>query len=222
MSRGFAPPILRHAPHAAGAVLALAVLWAPLPFASVRPFEETLLFVAVALALALAAPAVAVRTGRLAAVAWPAGALVALAGWGYAQSFPWPATLVRWLSPRHAELWGKAAEMLGEEAVGAPRFTVEAAASRGVALTCLALAAALVAAALAARSRRARRGLALAVVAAALFQVVYGARGWLAGSAEIWGLTVPGVTDRLRGTFVNPNHLAYLLEIALALAFAAG
>ena len=219
MSGGSAAPILRHLPFAAGGLLALALVWAPLPYASVLPPAEALLRLAAALALALAAPAVAVRPGRLAPVAVPAAALAAVAAWGFVQALPLPAAVVRLLSPRHAELWAKASELTG--GVGWPRLTVEAAASRGVALSAAALAAALVAAALAGRSRRVRRALWAAVLVAALVQIVYGARGWLAESSEIWGRTVPGVADRLRGSFVNPNHLAYLLEIALAVAFAA-
>ncbi len=67
-----------------------------------------------------------------------------------------------------------------------------------------------------------RRGLAAAVLAGAAFQVLYGTRGWFARSDEIWGVAVAGSPSRLRGTFVNPNHLALFLEIALALVFAWG
>jgi O-antigen ligase len=85
----------------------------------------------------------------------------------------------------------------------------------------LAAAAALVGAAAVGRSRRARRLLAAAVAAAALFQVLYGVPRWAAASATIWGVPVPGDARRLRGTFVNPDHLATFLLPALAVAFAA-
>jgi O-antigen ligase len=213
---------------ASAALLTALVAWAPLPFASVQAPARTALWAGCAVALALAAPLVARRPGRLRPVAWPALALVGLALLGWLQSLPWPPLLVRLVSPRHAELWRRAGELLaiagpqgGVDAVGWPRLTLEAAASRQVALAAAALAAALVAAALAGRQRRHRRWLAGAVVAGSLFQVLYGVRGWLAESHLVWGVPVPGVADRLRGTFVNPNHAAYLLEIGLAVTFAA-
>lgn len=217
-------------------LLAALAAWAPLPFASVQPAARTALWVGVALALALAAPAVARRPGRLRPVAIPALSLLGLAALGVLQSLPWPPALVRLLSPRHAELWRRAGELLtgagldgaglnletsANAVVGWPRLTLEAAASRHTALACAALAAVLLAAVLAGRQRRHRRWLAAALVGGALFQVLYGVRGWLARADHIWGVPVPGIADRLRGTFVNPNHVAYLLEIALAVTFAA-
>lgn len=216
-------PILRHLPAVAAAGLALLVLWAPLPFASVEPAAATALVVVAALLLVVAAPAA--RPHRLRPVAVPAAALAALAVLGALQALPWPPALVGLLSPRHGELWRRAAELAapveGLAAARWPRLSVAPADSLRVALLCAGLALLLVAAALAGRRRRHRRWLAVAVVAAALFQVLYGARHLLAGSRQIWGVAVPGVGDRLRGTFVNPNHLAYLLEIALAVALAA-
>lgn len=198
--------------------MALLVVWAPLPFASVEPAAATLLIVVSALLLAVAAPAA--RPHRLRRVAVPAAALGGLALLGVLQALPWPPALVGLLSPRHGELWRRAADLVAP-AAGWPRLSVAPADSHRVALVCAGLAALLLAAALAGRRRRHRRWLAAAVVGAALFQVLYGARHLLAGSQQIWGVAVPGVGDRLRGTFVNPNHLAYLLEIALAVTLAA-
>jgi O-antigen ligase len=59
---------------------------------------------------------------------------------------------------------------------------------------------------------------ALAACAGGLFQVVFGARAL--GSPTIWGQPVTGGADRLRGTFVNPDHLAFYLGLALPVAFA--
>jgi O-antigen ligase len=52
--------------------------------------------------------------------------------------------------------------------------------------------------------------LAVAVAGAAVIQVFWGLRSWLSGEAT-----------RLHGTFVNPDHLAVFLEIALSVSFAA-
>src|SRR4029077_5179340 len=56
---------------------------------------------------------------------------------------------------------------------------------------------------------------------ASAFQVFFGARGWSSQQTLLWGVEVPG-TPRLRGSFVNPDHLALYLEIGLAAAFAWG
>jgi O-antigen ligase len=53
-------------------------------------------------------------------------------------------------------------------------------------------------------------------------QILYGSGPWISGSTEIWHTPVPGDPTRLRGTFVNPDHLASYLEIALAVTFAWG
>src|SRR6185503_14236892 len=74
------------------------------------------------------------------------------------------------------------------------------------------VAAALLAAALVARERAARRAIGLSLLIAAGFEVVYGSRRGTASTAEIWGTEVPTATRRLRGTFVNPDHLALFFE----------
>jgi O-antigen ligase len=58
-------------------------------------------------------------------------------------------------------------------------------------------------------SRVRRRWLAVAITGAAIVQVFLGLRGWLSEEAP-----------RLHGTFVNPDHLAVYLEIALCVCFA--
>ena len=222
-------PIIRHLATVAAVLLGAAVAWAPLPFGSVEPAAETALRLAAALLLALAAPLA--RAERLRPVALPALALVALAALGALQSLPWPPWLADLLSPRHARIWGRAAELLATArqttgsdlpVPGWPRLSLDPGASRQVAVTLVALAALLAASALIGRSRRRRRWLVGGVVAVAVFEVAYGTRQLLAGSLQVWGVEVLGVTDRLRGTYVNPNHVAYLLEIALAVVFAAG
>ncbi len=69
-------------------------------------------------------------------------------------------------------------------------------------------------------SRRVRRTLFGALLLAATVQVVIGVAQWISRSNTLWGVTVLSVGSRLRGSFVNPNHLALFLEIALAVAFA--
>lgn len=221
--------IIRHprrwqACHLVGGLLALAVLWAPLPFGSVTPGAATALQAGAF--LLFAAAVLATREARRLRAAGPALALVGLALMALAQSLPWPAPLVSVVSPEHARLHREAAVVL-EAATGEPAaggwwpLSVAPDVSRRAAAGFLALAAAFAAAALV-LGRLGRRWLAAALAAGALFQIVYGARRFLVGATTIWGEQVRGGGGRLRGTFVNPNHLATFLLIVLPVLFAWG
>jgi O-antigen ligase len=203
--------------------LAVLVLWAPWPFASVTPWAWALLATGICAAFALAlltAPGSAFRP-----VAVPAAALVGLAVLGLAQSLPWPAPLAEAVSPGHVRLAREAGAALDPGArapeAGAVALSVAPRESRRSAATFAVVAAALAAAAAAGRLREGRRLVGAAVLAAALAQVAYGAPRWVAGAETVWGVAV-GAGQRLQGTFVNPNHFALYLEMALALAFAWG
>jgi O-antigen ligase len=212
--------ILRHAPSLLTGWLALLLLWAPLPFGGVTPWAAALLQVAAFAALVLAAWALeSPRDLRRALL--PAGALAAVALLGLAQSLPWPASLVDLVSPGHAGIWRQAGELPGVPSPGTPRLSLAPQASRAAALTWAAAAALLLAGAAAGRRRVLRRGLLVALLAGALFQILFGAQQWFAQTRTLWGVEIP-VSPRLHGTFVNPNHLALYLEMALPLAFAWG
>lgn len=198
----------------ATAILVAGVLWAPLPAASVTVLGELVVRL-----LALAALIVAVgswptlRRSRSVLVASAAILLLALLGLAQAQA--WPSPLARLVSPEHFRLAAQAAAAVEVVEVGT---TVEVdrvflslapGKSRSTALSLLCTIGAFVAAFCAARRRRLRRWLALSVVAAGLVQLLVGARPFASGS-------VP----RLRGTFVNPDHLATLLEISLSVCLA--
>jgi O-antigen ligase len=205
-------PVLR-----AGALVAL-VLWAPLPFGSVTGKAASALaaasFVVAALALLAEPSRVLARATRLALAA-----LVAVSALGALQLVPLPVRLAASLSPGHARLVGETHRAFGVAATPPLALTLDRDATRGTLELWAMAAAVLLAAALHGGSRRARRALGAALCGAALFQVVYGVQQWLTGASTIWGTTVP-YTPRLRGSFVNPNHLALLLEIAVAVAFA--
>ncbi len=218
MSPTVGAPIIRYGADGAGLVLALLVVWAPVPFASVEPWSEALLRLGVATALLLVAPALR-STRRLRPVAVPAASLLALGLYGLLQSLSWPAWLAGWISPRHRELSAAAADILGGAPGGVP-LSIAPAVSRQAALAFAVPAAALVVGALVSRRRYRRHWLLAGLVAAAVFQLLYGFRHWLAGSREIWGVEVPIFGQRVQGTYVNANHLAYLLEAALAATFA--
>lgn len=185
-------PIIRHFGTAVAVVLALLLFWAPLPFGSVTRWGSALVQVTAFLALALAA--MTARMRDLKAVAAPAAALALIALLGLLQSLP----------------------------LGAEARSLAPDASARTALTWAAVAAVLIASAVASRRRDRRRWMAAALIGAAVFQILYGARRWIARATEIWSVTVPGDPSRLRGTFVNPDHLSSYLEIALAVTFAWG
>jgi O-antigen ligase len=199
------------------AAVALAVLLfcAPLPFGGVTRWGSAAVQAVAFGAFVLAA--LTARTRDLKSVAAPVLALAAVALLGVLQSLSWPRTLTAALSPRYAGL----REAAGWAGTRVP-LSLAADVSGRTALTWAAVAAVLAASAVAARRWDRRRWLAAAVLGAAMFQILYGAGPLIAGSTEIWHVPVPGDPTRLRGTFVNPDHLAGYLEIALAVAFAWG
>jgi O-antigen ligase len=210
--------MIRHFAHRATvAAVALAVLLfcAPLPFGSVTRWGS-----AAVQAVAFGAFVLAASTARsrdLRTVAAPALALSAIAVLGALQSLSWPRMLAAAFSSRFTGLRDAAGSGGGRVPLSlAPDVSAQ------TALTWAAAAAVLVASAVAARRRDRRRWLAAAVLGAAVVQILYGSGPWISGSTEIWHTPVPGDPTRLRGTFVNPDHLASFLEIALAVTFAWG
>ena len=211
-------------------MLAGAVWWAPWPFGSVVPWASGVVAAlgALCLAASLAVGGRASRVRSILPVAVPAATLVLLAGLGALQAVAWPAPIAATLSPEHVRL-ARAAEAAlvdgvtagtrTEPAPAAVPLSLAPAVSLRTALLVASLAAALAAAALTGRGRAGRRLLGGAVLSVALAQILYGAPRWLARSPTLWGVAIPG-SERLRGTYVNPNHFALLLEIALAVAFA--
>ncbi|MCP4202463.1 MAG: O-antigen ligase family protein [bacterium] len=136
--------------------------------------------------------------------------LVALALVALLQSLAWPRGLVEALSSGHAQLAGEAAAAIGAEQRTWIALSLNPSASREVALDMLVLGALAFGAARVGRRRSGRRLLAAAVLASASVQIVLGLRPWLSGQ-------VP----RLRGSYLNPDHLCVLLEMAACIALAA-
>ena len=205
-------------------LLAVLVLWVPLPFGSVVPWSHTVLQITACLLLALAAVSTK-RASDLRPAALPAICIAAVALLGALQASTFPATIVRTISPEHARLQAVAHETLADAGFARKvpsSLSLAPSASRAAALTFAAVAACLLAAVAAARERPHRRVLAAALLGSAIFQVLYGAAALAARRGTIWGQVVPGDAARLRGTFINADHLAFYLELALAAAFAWG
>ncbi len=211
--------MIRHLDRAVTLSLALVVFLAPLPFGGAVGWAETALEVALAVLLA------AVAAGGWPAAAWgravrtAAAACAALAGWAALQSVAWPAGLAAALSPNHLTLWRQGRALAAAPAAGIP-LSLAPEASRGAALGALAVGAALLLGAAAGATRAARRWLGAAVLGGGICELLYGAPRWMTGDTTIWTVDVGSAARRLRGTFVNPNHFALALELALVVSFA--
>lgn len=195
-------------------VAALAV-WLPLPFGSVLPWCHTVLGLA-AFALLAVAALWAPHLGGLRRAAVPLAALAGVAALGALQSVSWPMALVRTVSPEHATTL--ASTLPTREVASAP-LSLAPANSLAASLTWASAAACLALGVLLGYTRKCRRVLAFALLGSGVAQVLIGS--WLLAtrSTTLWGLGVPE-GHRLRGTFVNPDHLAVYLEILLPVAFA--
>ncbi len=204
----------------AAVLLALVAAWAPLPFASVEPGARLILAIGIltALVLTLLDPPPA---RSLAPVLPGATALAVVGLWGIVQAAPLPGPVVRALSQPAAE-WQEVAARLASQTSDDARLHLSLAPDQSlqVGLWLLTLAGLALAAATVGRRRRYRRWLLLTCASAGLFQALYGARRWAARSSEIWGVEVPGSGARLRGTFVNSDHLAFYLALVLAMTTA--
>jgi hypothetical protein len=199
--------------------LAAALVWAPLPFGSVMPRQEYWLHLWTA-AVFLLALVSGERLAPLRAARGAGLALAAVALLGAVQARAWPAGAVAIVSPEHRQLSAEAAALAGAAAPAAVPLSLAPSTSRAAAASWLAAALALAAAAMAGRVRERRRYLLGALLGSALFQVIFGAQRWVVQARETWGVPVPSDPTRLRGTFVNPNHLAAFVGIGLPVAFA--
>jgi hypothetical protein len=217
--------MIRHVPARSWALAALLVA-APLPFGSVSAGPATALLVATLATLALTLWTIPEDE------AYPlprelvlcAAAIAGVALLGALQSFALPPAIVGALAPESLHLAQQAAELAAKNpnqaVVTSTALSLAPEASRSAALDWLLPAAAFLAAARIGASRRVRRALGLALLVAAGAQVVIGVAQWVLRSQTLWGVTLESAGTRLRGSFVNPNHLALFLEIALAVAFA--
>jgi O-antigen ligase/tetratricopeptide (TPR) repeat protein len=126
---------------------------------------------------------------------------------------PLPRAVAAALSPGAARLYDKVPGLT--PAAWLP-LSLRAAASLELAGRLTAYAAVFaVAAALAARGRGAGRRILTAVFAVGLFQALYGSYEYLTGHQHIFGYAKRFYTDSATGTYINQNHYAGALEMAL-------
>lgn len=206
----------------AALLLLLIVCVAPLPFGSVLLRERVVLDVIACLALAAALLQHPQPTRNRAFL--PAMLVAGIGVFGLLQSLTWPASLGGWLAPALSQSWQATAELLTPGAADggatANPLSLAPAVSRQVGIHWLSAAAALWAAGLIGGVRQHRRVLAMGFLGVCTLEILYGANLWIARSTRIWGIEVSGSPNRLRGTYINPDHLAFLLAIAIACTFA--
>lgn len=173
--------------------LILLLLWAPLPFGSVEPW--------------------AVLTLELAAALLGAFGIVLLVVEGTRPSRPFVLALLGWLG-----ILGIAALQVAPLPGGpisvSPPDTVDAA------LRWFAYGLVGIAAAAAFRTRRHFVHLAVAILAAGVFQAVYGAAEFLSGNDSIFGYKKRYYVDVATGTFINRNHFAGFLALSVPFGLA--
>jgi putative inorganic carbon (HCO3(-)) transporter len=185
------------------------IVLAPLPFGSVPPAGRLMLEL---LALALTAIWIFAATRGTVALP-PRSARVALIGLlviAALQAIPLGATAVSALSPRVAALHG------GLDPVPDPTLSMAPDATASALRTGAALVGILFVATSVVAARGARR-LAIAALAVAAFQGLYGLLVLASGHDRIWSVPKIAYLDSATGTFVNHNHFAGFLAATLPL-----
>ncbi len=202
------------------ALLALLVS-APLPFGSVEPWAVLAIEIAAA-ALAILACLVAAREPGMPArsarrMLLPAAILV---GIGVVQLLPAPAGWTRLLAPQSATARAGISAVVPDLPKGWSPESLEPPATTDALLRVMAYVLLGLAAAVALRTPAHLRQAAWAIAASGAFQAVYGAAEYLTGHQHIFAYAKKYYADEASGTFINRNHFAGYL--AMALPFALG
>jgi len=196
------------------------VLLAPLPFGSVQP--------GYVLAIELIASAIGVLSMALLALdedaraALPKASLLlcgAIVLLGVFQILPLPFSIAERFNPT-ADLVRPLLPYLGTERPPTVTWSVAPAETTDALLRFVAYVWIGLGAVLALDTTEARRGFAIALVASAAFQAVYGSGEYLTGRQHIFSFAKKHYLDSATGTFINRNHYATFL--AMALPFALG
>jgi O-antigen ligase len=202
--------------------------WLPLPFGSVVEAARRPL---VAVPLALGAVACLIRfvaTRDRASTAQPTRAWLV---WGYGtllfcavgalQLIPLPASVLNSVSPESYRIWTHASRVAS--LAGVPTGTLHPVSVDPRATTLelfrlVGLFATFLLAALLIRNHTRRMVLISFAGLSALFQMAYGVHEAALGRYAIWGWPNRLIHGRVTGTFVNPNHFAHYVALAVPLA----
>jgi O-antigen ligase len=194
------------------------ILITPLPFGSVQAGWV--------LAIELAAAALGLLAVLLigrdedARRSVPRGALLICGGviaLGIFQIIPWPFAIAEKFNPT-ADLVRPLIPYLGLDHPPAVSWSVAAPETTDALLRFIAYVLIGLAAAVAYDTSAARRRFAIVLVIAAVFQAVYGSGEYLSGHQHIFAFAKKYYLDSATGTFINRNHMATLLAIALPFA----
>ena len=198
-------------------VLALLFL-TPLPFGSVRP--------GAVLAIELSAALLGLVTiwligadddARAAIPKLPVAICGGIVALGIFQLVPLPFAIAERFNPT-ADLVRPLIPYLGLDHPPAVSWSVASPETTDALLRFVAYVLIGLAAALAFDTQRARRRFAFAIAAAAVFQAVYGSGEYLTGRQHIFSFAKKYYLDSATGTFINRNHFATMLAIALPFA----
>jgi O-antigen ligase len=221
-------PWLAAAERGCQALFLVWLAWLPLPFGSVVDRARIPLVVPplVLGILATAIRAIATRDRTNAARAtrgwliWGFGTLL-FCGVCALQLIPLPPSLLEAVSPESHAIWTEAAtvaKLAGVPMGSAHPVSIDPAATAAELFRLMALFAAFTAAALLIRGHASRMVLIAVVCASAMFQMLYGVREAALGRFAIWGWENRLILGRVTGTFVNPNHFAHYVALAVPLA----
>jgi len=198
-----------------------AVLLVPLPFAAVQP-GAVLLLELLALLVGLGAVwRMAGETGRLPDAARRASlplALMLLVG--AVQLVPLPAGLLGAIGEPTWQVRQQLGAVVPQARVGWAPLSLSPPATVDALLRLCAYAALGLGAAVSLRERRHRARFALVLALSASFQAVYGAAELLSGHQHIFGYAKKYFLESATGTFINRNHFAGYLAIAIPPALA--
>lgn len=215
----------RNPPDAGLFVLLLVFLvWVPMPFGSASDASQLPLVVSPLIICALAAllrawheaPFQLTRPGFI----WTVGGVlfvlvVAL------QLIPMPLPVLAILSPRSAEIWGRAARVASLAGVAAPSMhpiSLDPSATALHLFRALAYFATFLSAVILVRDNVRRTVMAWVLAAVAVFEALYAVNEAASGRYAIWGWKNVLIFGRATGTFVNPNHFAHYAAILLPMA----
>ena len=148
---------------------------------------------------------------------WTAG-MIALVLLVVLQLVPMPKAMLSLVSPRSAEIWTSAdrlAALAHVPAEPAHPISIDPVATRRELLRLMAFFAAMQAAALLITTNTRRLAFAATLILTALFETLYGVREAALRRYAIWGWVNKLIFNRVTGTFVNPNHFAHYVALAL-------
>ena len=155
---------------------------------------------------------------------WASGGVLFLAV-AALQLVPLSPSILHAVSPESSAIWtsaGRIGSLAGVRVSASHPISIDPPATLFELFRIAALFATFTAAAMLVRTPARRIALATIVCAAAFFEAMYAVREGALQRYQIWGWTNKLILNRISGTFVNPNHFAHYLAIAMPMAIFIG